>query len=66
MSDLTNPSHEECMVVSSCVMSLGSFLSSEEAERSRVALRESREIRGYVLVPGLPSLRSLTMITMVG
>jgi hypothetical protein len=31
---------------------LGSFLSSEEVEMIRVALRQSREVRRDVLIPG--------------
>jgi hypothetical protein len=54
------------MVVSRGVVSLGSFLSSEVAGRSRVALRVSREVRKEILGPGLSPFGSLTMITMVG
>ena len=41
LSGVMNCSQEVCMVVSRGVMSLGSFLSSEVAGRSRVALRVS-------------------------
>jgi len=41
LSDVMNGSHEVCMVVSRGMMSLGNFLSSEVAGRSRVALRIS-------------------------
>ena len=55
------------MVVSrGSVVSLGSFLSSEVAGRSRVALRVSKEVRRVVLEPGLSLFGSLAMITLVG
>ena len=54
------------MVVSRGVGSLGSFLSSVQAGRRRVALRVSREARREVLGPGLSPLGSLAMITLVG
>jgi len=41
-------SHEVCVVVSRDVVSLGSFLSSIVAGRSRVALRVSSEVRREV------------------
>ena len=66
LSGLMNCNHEVCMMVNRGVVSLGSFLSSEEAGRSRVALRESREVRRDVLVPCLFQLGSLAMITLVG
>ena len=58
--------HEMCMVVSSGVVSLGSFLSSVVAGRSRVALRVSKEVRMEVLGLGLSPLGSLAMMTLVG
>jgi hypothetical protein len=63
---LINCKHEACMMVNRGIVSLGSFLSSEEAGRSRVTLRESRDVRRDVLVPGLSPLGSLVMITLVG
>ncbi len=45
-------SHEVCMVVSSGVVSLGSFLSSVVAGRSRVVLGVSKEVRREVLGHG--------------
>ena len=54
------------MVVSRGVVSLGSFLSSVVAERSRVALRVSREVRRGVLGPDLSPVGSQTMMTLVG
>ena len=59
-------SHELCMVVSSGVVSLGSFLSSVVAGRSRVALRVSKEVRREVLGPGLSPFGSLAMMTLFG
>ena len=59
-------SHEVCMVVSSGVVSLGSFLSSVVAGRSRVALRVSKEVRREVLGPGLSPFGSLVMMMLVG
>ena len=59
-------SHEVCMVVRSGVVSLGSFLSSVVAGRSRVALRVSKKVRIEALGPGLSSLGSLVMMTLVG
>ena len=58
-------SHEVCMVVSSGVMSLRSFLSSVVARRSRVALRVSKDIWREVLRPGLSPFGSLAMMTLV-
>jgi hypothetical protein len=46
------------MVVSRDLLSLESFLSSEEAGKSRIALREFREIRRDVLGHGLSPLGS--------
>ena len=54
------------MVVSSGVMSWGSFLSFVNAGRSRAALKASREVRREVLGPGLPPFGNLVMITFVG
>ena len=66
LSGAMNCSHEVCMVVSRGVVSFGSFLSSEIAGRSRVALRVSREVRRGVLGPGLSPFGSLAMVTLVG
>ncbi len=54
------------MVVRSGVVSLGSFLSSVVAGRSRVALRVTNEVRIEVLGPGFSPLGSLAMMTLVG
>ena len=48
LSGFKNCSHEVCMAVSRGVVSLGRFLSSEMAGRSRMALRVSREVRREV------------------
>ena len=66
LSGLVNCSHEVCMVVSIGAVSLGSFLSSELAGRSRVVLRVSREVQREVLGPGLSPFGSLAHITLVG
>ncbi len=58
--------HEVYMVVSRGVLSEGNFLSSVDAERSRVAPRVSREVRREVLGPGLSPFGNLAMITLVG
>ena len=55
-----------CMVVSRGVLSLGNFLSSMVAGRSRVALRVSSDVRREVFGPGLSPFGSLVMITLVG
>jgi hypothetical protein len=54
------------MVVSSGVVSLGSFRSSVVAGRSRMALRVSNEVRIAVLGPGLSALCSVAMMALVG
>ncbi len=66
LSDVINCFHEVCMVMSRGVLSEGSFLSSVDAGRSRVALRVSREARREVLGPGLSPFGNLAMITLVG
>ncbi len=53
------------MVVRRGVVSVGSFLSSVVAGRSRVALRVSNEVRIKVLGPGLSPLGSLAVMTLV-
>ena len=53
------------MVVNRGVVSLGSFLSSVVAGRTKVALRVSREVRRKVLGPGLSPFGSLVMMTLV-
>ena len=65
-SGVMNCFHEACMVVSRGVVSLGNFICSIVAERSRVALRESREVRREVLEPGLSPFSNMAMITLVG
>ncbi len=59
-------SHEKCMVVSSGVVSLGSFLGSMVAERRMMALKLSREVRREVLGPSLSPFGVLAMMTLVG
>ena len=59
-------SHELCMVVSRGVVSLGSFLSSVVAGRSRVAQRVSKAVRREVLGPDLSPLGDSAMMTLVG
>ena len=54
------------MVVSNGVLSVGNFLSSVVAGRSRVARRVSSEVRREVLGPGLSPFDSPAMITFVG
>jgi hypothetical protein len=54
------------MVVSSGVLSLGSFPSSVVAERSRVARRVSKEVLREVLGPGLSPFKRLATMTLVG
>ncbi len=66
LSVVMNFSHEACMVVSRGLVSLGSFLSSVFDERSKVALRISREVRREVLGPDLSPFGNLAMITLVG
>ena len=66
LSYVMNFSHEACMVVSRGVVSLGSFLRCVVAEKSKVALRVSREVRREVLGPGLSPFGNLAMITLVG
>ena len=58
-------SHELCMVVSSGVVSFGSFLSSVVAGRSRVAHRVCKEVRREVLGLCLSPFRSLAMMTLI-
>ncbi len=53
-------------MVSSGVLSVGNFLSSVIAGRSRVALRVSSEVRRELLGLGLSPFGSLAMITFVG
>ncbi len=59
-------SHKVCMVVSSGVVSLGSFLSSVVAGRSTVTLRVSTEVRREVLGPGMSPFGSMATMTLVG
>ena len=54
------------MVVVNDVISVGYFLSSAVAGRSREALRVSSEVRREVLGPGLSPFGSLAMIVFVG
>ena len=66
LSGVMNCCYEVCMVVSRGVESLGSFMSSVVAGRSKVALRVSREVLRKVLGPGLSPFGNLTMVTLVG
>ena len=66
LSGLINYFHEACMVMSRGVVFEGSFLSSVDAERRRVALDVSMEVRREVLEPGLSPFGNLAMITLVG
>ncbi len=66
LSGVINCFHEVCMVVSRGKLSVGNFLSSVVAGRSKVALRVSSEDRTEVLGPGLSPFCSLAMITLVG
>ena len=66
LSGVMNFSHGVCMVVSRCVVSLRSLLSSVVLGRSIVALRVSREVRREVLGPYLSPFGSLVMLTLVG
>ena len=66
LSGVINCFHEACMVVSRGVVSLDNFLCSRVAERRRVSLRESREVRREVLGPSLSPFGNLAMITLVG
>ena len=54
------------MVVSKGVVSLGSFLSSVVASKSKVALRISREVRREDVGPGLSPFGSLVMMKLDG
>ncbi len=56
---------EGCMMVNRRVVSLGSFMSSEATGRSRMALRESRDVRKDVLGLVLSPSGSLAMIPQV-
>ena len=59
-------SHEACIVVCRGAVSLGNFVYSVIAGRSKVALRVSREVRREVLGPSLSSFGTLAIITLVG
>ncbi len=66
LSGVMNSVQEVYMVVSRCVLSLGSLLCSVVAGSSSVALRVSREVRRVVLGPVLSPFGSLAMSTFVG
>jgi hypothetical protein len=66
LSGVMNFIQEVCIVVHMGVVSLGSFLCSVVAGRSRVALRVSREVRRAVLGPVVSPFGSLAMSTFVG
>ena len=65
-SGFFNGSHEGCIRVDICVVYLGIFLSSEEAERSKVFLREFMAARRDDSVPSSSPLGSLAMMEFVG
>ena len=65
LSGAINCFHDLCMVVSRDVLSVGNFLISVVAGRSRVVLMVSNEVRREVLGPGLSPFGSLAMITLV-
>ena len=65
-SGIMNGNHVGCIGVTRGVVYIGSFLSSEEAGRNRVALKESMVVRRVALVSGLSQLGSLAMVTSVG
>ena len=58
--------HDECIVVSSGVVSLGSFLCSVVEGRRRVAHSVSSEVRRAVFGPGFSAFGSLAMSAFVG
>ncbi len=58
--------HDVCIVVSSGVVSLGSFLCSVVAGRRRVARSVSSEVRRAVFGPGFSAFGSLAMSAFVG
>ena len=66
LSGVMNFIQEVCIVVHMGVVSLGSFMCSVVAGRSKVALRVSREVRRAVLGPVLSPFGSLAMSTFVG
>ena len=66
LSGVMNCSHEVCMVVSRGVVSLGRFLSSVVDERSKVALRISKEVRREDLGHCLSPFGNLAIMTLVG
>ena len=62
-SGLMNGNHVERIWVARGVVSIGSFLSSEEAERRRVALRASIAEQRGALELALTQLRCLVLYT---
>ena len=58
--------HDLCIVVSSGVVSLGSFLCSVVAGRRRVARSVSSEVRSAVFGPGFSAFGSLAISAFVG
>ena len=66
LTGVINCFHEACMVASRGVLSEGSFLSSVDAGRRRVALRVYREVQREVLGPSLSPFGNLAVITLVG
>ena len=65
-SNLMYVCHDVCIVVSSGVVSLGSFLCSVVAGRRRVARSVSSEVRRAVFGPGFSAFGSLAMSAFVG
>ena len=58
--------HDVCIVVSSGVVSLGSFLCSVVEGRRRMARSVSSEVRRAVFGPGFSAFGSLAMSAFVG
>jgi hypothetical protein len=66
-SGFMNGSRDKCAIVERGVVSLGSFLSSEEAGRRRLARSESIVVQRNVSIPAsLSPLGSLAMMSLVG
>ena len=66
LSGLMYVCHDLCIVVSSGVVSLGSFLCSAVEGGRRVARSVSSEVRRAVFGPGFSVFGSLAMSTLVG
>ena len=66
LSGLMYICHDACIVVSSGVVSLGSFLCSVVGGRRRVARSVSSEVRRAVFGPSFSAFGSLAMSAFVG